>query len=151
MLSFKIIQTIYLSVPLASPAAKLTKVRVGQVGFLPRQDSLTIHDDDNYDYCDDNDDDDEDAWHFFSWSSPEDNRRQRFQIGRHPGLCPPGVLLVLWSKVNKEKEKIILSFLSSQSLDFSNPNLVIFICMPSYQFSGAVGQEFVLKIASWWW
>ena len=90
MLSFKIIQTIYLSVSLASPAAKLTKVRVGQVGFLPRQDSLTIHDDDNYDYSDD-----DDAWHFFSWSSPEDNRRQRFQTGRHLGLCPPGVLLVL--------------------------------------------------------
>ena len=65
MLSFKIIPNCYLSVPLASPAAKLTKVRVGQVGFLPRQNSLTIHDDDNYDYCDDNDDEDDDAWHFF--------------------------------------------------------------------------------------
>ena len=96
MLSFKIIRNCYLSVSLASPAAKLTKVRVGQVGFLPRQDSLIIDDDDNYDYCDDNDDDDDDdAWHFFSWSSPEDNRRQQFQTGRHLGLCPPGVLLVL--------------------------------------------------------
>ena len=99
MLSFKIIPNCYLSVPLASPAAKLTKVRVGQVGFLPRQDSLTIHVDDNYDYSDDDDgdynDDDDDAWPFFSWSSPEDNRRQRFQTGRHLGLCPPGVLLVL--------------------------------------------------------
>ena len=54
MLSFKIIPNCYLSVPLASPAAKLTKVRVGQVGFLPRQDSLTI-------------DDDDDACHFFSY------------------------------------------------------------------------------------
>ena len=62
MLSFKIIRNCYLSVSLASPAAKLTKVRVGQVGFLPRQYSLTIDDDDDYDY-----NDDDDAWHFFSY------------------------------------------------------------------------------------
>merc|ERR1719222_665625 len=38
----------YLSVPLAPPAAKLSEVRVGQVGFLPRQDSLkTIEDNDS--------------------------------------------------------------------------------------------------------
>ena len=63
--SFKIIQNCYLSVPLASPAAKLTKVRVGQVGFLPRQDSLTIDDDNNYDYNDDDGDDDCDDGNYF--------------------------------------------------------------------------------------
>ena len=57
-----------------------------------------ISDDDD---GDDYNDDDDDAWPFFSWRSPEDNRRQQFQTGRHLGLCPPGVLLVLWSKVKK--------------------------------------------------
>ena len=60
-----IILKCYLSVPFASPTAKLTKVRVGQVGFLPRQDSLIIDDDDNYDYNDDDGDDDCDDGNYF--------------------------------------------------------------------------------------
>ena len=104
MLSFKIIRNCYLSVSLASPAAKLTKVRVGQVGFLPRQDSLIIDDDDNYDY-----NDDDDAWHFFSWCSPEDNRRQQFQTGRHLGLCQPGGIIGTLIKSGQGKDYYVFS------------------------------------------
>ena len=87
---------------------------------------MIVDDDDNYDY---NDDDDDYGFpcFFLSWRLPEDNRRQQFQTGRHLGLCPPGVLLLLWSKVKKGNVQ-------------SNSNLVIFICMASYQFSRTIGQ-----------